>query len=108
MGAIFLQNKPIEADAELVWKEAKLLLQKMWPHFTAKLMEVDDFNKILLGFVHLIDTDPAEGLVWRDVSNGKKNAITTLKREEIASIKLQSLFKVSGLLNFLYMSSNNP
>ena len=70
--------------------KTKLLLQKTWPHVLAKKMN----DKILLGNIHLIDTDCDKGLVWNTLTNEKLMEITTLKEEEILSLTVNSVFKV--------------
>ena len=69
----------------------KLLLKKMLPHVLAKRMNGGDD----LGCVYLMDVDPSEGLVWKTLTNSRKMKIVSLKIEDIDSMTVCSLFKVS-------------
>ncbi len=52
-------------------------------------------DTVFLGYVHLIDIDPSEGLVWNIVTNGKMKEIISLRDEEISSLTIPNLFKVT-------------
>ena len=63
----------------------------MLPHVLAKRMNASDN----LGCVYLMDVDPNEGLVWKTLTNGRKMDVVSLKIEDIDSMTVHSLFKVS-------------